>query len=147
MRKLNSILGVLALIGLLLITVSCDSEKVLAASEIPSEINAFVGTHFPNNNIVQAIEDRDGLSKTYDVILSDNITLEFTGKREIKDIDSNSKLPDSVIPTQISSYVSENFPDNVITDWELDGNNQQVGLDNGMDLKFTMDGQFLRIDD
>ena len=128
------------------ILIGCDQEKVLTAWEIPSEITEYVSTHFPNNNLLQAVEDRDGLTKTYDVVLSDNITLEFNRKKEITDIDGNTKLPDTVIPNEISQYVATNFPNNVITDWELEDQHQQVGLDNGADLEFTMNGDFIRID-
>ncbi|MFA5650066.1 MAG: PepSY-like domain-containing protein [Proteiniphilum sp.] len=128
------------------ILIGCDQEKVLTASEIPSEITEYVSTHFPNNNLLQAVEDRDGFTRTYDVVLSDNITLEFNRKKEITDIDGNAQLPDSVIPTEISLYVATNFPNNVITDWELEDRHQQVGLDNGADLEFTMNGDFIRID-
>lgn len=128
------------------ILIGCYQEKVLTASEIPSEITEYVSTHFPNNNLLQAVEDRDGLTKTYDVVLSDNITLEFNRKKEITDIDGNTKLPDTVIPNEISQYVATNFPNNVITDWELEDQHQQVGLDNGADLEFTMNGDFIRID-
>ncbi len=137
-------------IALALITfslTSCDREKVLGASEIPAEITEYVSTHFPNNAILQVVEDVDGLTKTYDVILKDNISLEFNRKKEIKDIDGSTKLPESVIPSEITRYVAANFPNNVITDWELEDKHQQVGLDNGLDIEFTLNGDFIRIDD
>ena len=92
------------------------------------------------------MEDVDGFTKKYDVTLSDNITLEFNRAKEVTDIDANAKLPDSVIPTEITQYVATNFPNNVITDWELEDRHQQVGLDNGVDLEFKMSGEFIRID-
>ena len=104
-------------------------------------------THFPDNTILQAVIERDGLTKTYNIILSENISLEFNRKKEIIDIDSETKLPDSVIPAKILQYVTTNYPDNFITDWELDNKNQQVQLNNGLDLEFNMNGDFLRIDD
>lgn len=125
---------------------SCDREKVLTPSEIPTEITQYLSIHFPNNNLLQVVEDVDGMTKTYDVTLSDNITLEFNRKKEITDIDGNAKLPDTVIPNEINQYVASNFPNNVITDWELEDRHQQVGLDNGIDLEFSMNGEFIRID-
>ena len=55
-------------------------------------------------------------------------------------------MPNSVIPEKILQYVTTNYPTNFITDWELDDKNQQVQLDNGLDLEFKMNGDFLRID-
>ena len=109
-------------------------------------ITTYVTSHFPSNYIIRVTEDKDGTRKSYDVVLSGNIKLEFNRQREITDIDSSSRLPDSVIPQAIRDYASENYPDNFITDWELEDNHQQVGLNNDVDLEFTMDGEFLRVD-
>lgn len=125
---------------------SCEKEKILTISELPTEITAYVSTHFPNNTITQAIMERDGLSKTYDILLSENINLEFNRKKEIIEIDGETQLPNSVIPEKILQYVTVNYPTNFITDWKLDGKNQEVQLDNGLNLEFNMKGDFLRID-
>jgi hypothetical protein len=66
--------------------------------------------------------------------------------QEIIDIDANTKLPDSVIPDKILQFVALKYAANFVTDWQLDGNNQQVELDNGLDLEFNIKGEFLRID-
>lgn len=125
---------------------SCDKEEVIPSTDLPSEITSYISTHFPNNSIVQVIKDRDGLTKTYDILLSESISLEFNRKKEIIDIDGVAQLPNSVIPEKILQYVTTNYPTNFITDWELDDKNQQVQLDNGLDLEFKMNGDFLRID-
>lgn len=145
MKKLQ-ILGILLTLGLLLIATSCDDDKGLSENEIPNEITTFITTHFPSNNIIRATKDKDGSRVSYDVTLSGNVKLEFNSQREITDIDSNTKLPDSVIPQAIRDYVTENYPNNFITDWELEDNHQQVGLNNDVDLEFTMDGEFIRVD-
>ena len=125
---------------------SYDKKEVIPSTDLPSEITSYISTHFPNNSIVQVIKDRDGLTKTYDILLSESISLEFNRKKEIIDIDGVAQLPNSVIPEKILQYVTTNYPTNFITDWELDDKNQQVQLDNGLDLEFKMNGDFLRID-
>ena len=116
-------------------------------SEIPSEIKSYITKHFSGHTILQVVKERDG-SLSYDIILSDNVHLEFNKKKEITDISSNSKLPDSIIPDKILSYVNANYPNNYIKDWELtDRKNPQVELDNGLELVFDKSDNFLRIDD
>ena len=39
-----------------------------------------------------------------------------------------------------------NYPDNFITDWELDDKKQKVKLDNGLELEFNKEGNFLKLD-
>lgn len=122
-------------------------DKVIPANQLPKEIKKYVKTHFPNNEIVQASVDKDLRSQSYDVILKENIKLEFNSKNKIKEIDGISALPKSVIPNKISQYVKTNYPKIAITDWELNDANQEVKLENGISLKFNMAGKFLRFDD
>ena len=77
---------------------SCEREKIISSSDLPSEITSYISTHFPNNVIIQVVLERDGLTKTYDILLSESISLEFNRKKEIIDIDGVTQLPNSVIP-------------------------------------------------
>ena len=78
----------------------CEKEQFIQSSDLPREISTYILTHFPDNTILQAVIEKDGLTKTYNIILSENISLEFNRKKEIIDIDSETKLPDSVIPAK-----------------------------------------------
>lgn len=145
MKLLKNLISI-SILGAFLALSSCEKEKVVPAQEFPSEIEIYVSSHFPSNKIIQVVEDQDGLSKTYDVILDGNINLEFNNKMEIIEIDANNQLPESVIPDKIKTYVNENFPNNTITDWKIDDKNQEVKLDSGLEIKFTMEGDLIRID-
>ena len=125
---------------------NCEKEEIISSLDLPVEINSYISTHFPNKSILQVIKDKDGLIKSYDILLNENVSLEFNRKNEIIDIDANTKLPDSVIPNKILQFVALKYAANFVTDWQLDGNNQQVELDNGLDLEFNIKGEFLRID-
>jgi hypothetical protein len=135
----------LSLIGMTFLT-NCEKEEIISSLDLPVEINSYISTHFPNKSILQVIKDKDGLIKSYDILLNENVSLEFNRKNEIIDIDGNTKLPDSVIPDKILQFVALKYAANFVTDWQLDGNNQQVELDNGLDLEFNIKGEFLRID-
>lgn len=142
MKKLSFILMLMS-VGLM---TACESQKVLAENEVPSAITTYVNTHFPSAKILQAVKDKEGLSKSYDVILEGNISLEFNKNHEITSIESRSALPDSVIPEKILAYVKANYPASTILQWELDDNRQKVELDNKLELEFSKAGDFLRID-
>jgi len=105
-----------------------------------------VSTNFPDNTILQVVKDSEGISMTYDVLLSENINLEFNRKKEIIEIKAKSKLPNSVIPEKILQHVSTNYPDNFITSWELDDGKQQVKINNGLELEFDKNMDFLKLD-
>ena len=125
---------------------SCDKETILNVNDTPSEIQAYIKTHFPSATVAQIVKDRDGFTKGYEVFLNDGTKLEFNSKNTITDIDGNKQLPNSVIPDKILTYVNTNFSANMITDWELDDKNQKVGLNNNLELLFSLSGNFIRLD-
>lgn len=130
----------------LFLTIGCEKEIITPSDDLPVEISTYLTIHFPKNTIVQVIKDLDGLTKTCDILLSENISLEFNRKKEVIAIDGVTQLPNSVIPEKILQYVNINYPTQFITDWELDIDNQQIELNNGLDLEFNKKGDFLRID-
>jgi hypothetical protein len=127
-------------------TLSFAQDKVVPYSQVPSEIRNYVTTHFPKHSVIQSEIDMEGLFKQYEINLSEGVELKFNNKNAIIEIEGKSKLPNSVIPEKIRQYIAKNYPRNVITDWKIDGNNQQIGLDNDLDLEFKMNGDFIRID-
>ncbi|HHT52053.1 MAG: PepSY-like domain-containing protein [Bacteroidales bacterium] len=147
--KATKTIAIVALFSILFFALQgCDKQEILRTpTEIPAEIQTYVNTHFPDHQILQVIKETDGFTVTYDVYLDKETELEFNRKKEIIKIDSEFELPDSVIPAKIKAYVVANFPAFYIVGWELEGNHQQITLNNDMDIEFTMDGDFIRIDD
>lgn len=146
MKTPNWVKTTLMIAASLMIMSACDKEENVAQANHPEAIKSYVATHFPASQIVSVVKDIDGLTTTYDVILTEGFKLEFNKKLEIIEIDGTTKLPDSVIPAKILSYVTANYPTNVIVGWQLEGKNQQIELDNDIELEFDSDGNFLRID-
>lgn len=131
---------------MLIMFAACDKESVIAADGLPKDAQLFIAQHFPDQEIIQVVKERDDLKTGYDVYLSDGFNLDFDKKGNIIGVEGTSKLPDSVVPTKILAYVQANYPDSFIRDWELDDRGQEVTLSNGMDLKFDKEGNFIRID-
>jgi len=127
------------------IIASCDKETIVGESDLPVEIKTYIETHFPASTISRAVKDKDG-TELYEITLTNGVKLEFNKQNEIIDIDGNSKLPDSVIPSLLLNYSNTNYPTNFITGWELMGSEQEVKLNNGLELIFNIAGDFIRID-
>ncbi|MDY0344033.1 MAG: PepSY-like domain-containing protein [Lentimicrobium sp.] len=125
---------------------SCEKETVLPESDWPAEIKTYIETHFSDLAILQVVKDKDGTKTTYEVRLEGGFVLEFNRKMEVIEIEGLDRLPDSVIPAKILDYINQNFPANYIIEWELEGKNQEVKLDNKLEIQFDMSGEFLRID-
>ncbi len=137
----------LILLSFAFIFASCEKEKVVSQNDLPATSNTYITTHFPDQKIVQVVKDVDDLKTTYEVYLDNGVRLEFNKSGEVFDIEGNSKLPDSVIPSQILTYVTTNYADHHIKGWEKEKTKQDVKLSNGLTLEFDLNGNFLRIDD
>ncbi len=144
------LLNLLAIFALTTAFVSCndddDHETLLAEKDIPTQIMSYKNEHFPSNAIRRAIKDTEGKTTNYELYLDGNFELDFNEKYEIYDIEGTTKLPDSVIPQAILDYTAENYSANYIIGWELELGHQQVELNNKLDLEFSLDGTFIRVD-
>ncbi|MBS1927238.1 MAG: PepSY-like domain-containing protein [Ferruginibacter sp.] len=131
----------------LLFMTGCDKETVIPEQNVPTEIKNYVSSHFSSCSISKAIKETDENDEMYEITLSCAVKLEFNKQKEIIDIDGTTKLPDSVIPSNILSYVNSNYATNFIIGWELQSGNQEVQLNNNLVLIFNMAGELLRVED
>ncbi|MDX1784217.1 MAG: PepSY-like domain-containing protein, partial [Aequorivita vladivostokensis] len=123
-----------------------ENEIVLSEAEIPTEITAYLNQHFASNAIIRALKEMDDNTVEYEVYLDGDYELEFNENFEIISIEGITELPDSVIPQSILDYVTQNYPNDFIVEWELEDDHQQVELNNGIEIKFTLNGEFIRVD-
>lgn len=134
------------LLSAFLVFSACDKERVVNADALPKEAQTYISQHFPDYEILQVVKERDDLKTTYDVYLSEGYNLDFDKNGNILSVEGTSKLPDSVVPDEVLTYVKTSYPDQFIVDWEKDDRGQEVRLSNQMELKFDNQGNFLRID-
>lgn len=125
---------------------NCSKEELKPGENLPNEVKVYITTHFPDQFINEAKINENDSIKTYEIRLDNLTDLEFNYKFEIMDIDGKTKIPNSVISEKISIYVSLNYPNNFITGWEMDEGKQEVELNNGIDLEFDSNNEFLQID-
>lgn len=124
----------------------CEEETVVKEPDVPEAIKSWVSTYFPDHPIVQVVKDRDDFTVTWDVILAEGVSLEFDKDYHITDLSYALGLPDTVVPEPILEYVRTNYPQQLIVEWELNKRSQEVNLKNGLELEFSLEGEFLRID-
>ena len=145
-KKIGNLVKFLPLFTAVFIFSACEEERVVPDSDLPSEAQTFITTHFPGETISEVIRDRDDFKVDYEVFLSNGVALEFSKKGQCKSIQSGTELPDSVIPQVILDYVRTNYSGEYIVQWEKEDNGQEVEISNGLELKFDSNGNFKRID-
>ena len=125
----------------------------IAPTELPANIRDIVATHFPGTTIEEAERENNG---NYEIELSNDVELIFDGNGKFlgrADDDDNDDRDDddiavSDLPQVIRDYITTNYPDHTIVEAEReDDNNFEVTLNNGVELEFDADGNFLSAED
>jgi hypothetical protein len=135
------------LIAGLLFGFSAYAQKTVIKKEVlPANAQTFLKTHFGSKKPSYIIQDKELLSTEYKVQFDNKIEIEFDKKGNWKEVDGkNSKIPASIIPKKITSYVKTNFPKEKITKIEIGSSGYEVKLTNGLELKFNLKGDFTKI--
>ncbi|MED9888214.1 MAG: PepSY-like domain-containing protein, partial [Segatella copri] len=83
----------------------------------------------------------------YDVVLQNGTKLEFDKKGNLTEIDcKQGKVPVKLIPQAIRNYLMENYPAQAVKKLEMNKNEYEVELANGLDLTFNKHFQLIDID-
>ncbi|MFA6400400.1 MAG: PepSY-like domain-containing protein [Salinivirgaceae bacterium] len=129
-----------------MIIFNCWAGEPIPIEKIPNKVKSFINLHYPDQNIVKSGIDKELFSVTYEILLSNQVSLDFNEKCDVIEIDGNTELPESTICTTILTYVNINYPNNYITGWKLKKYRQQIELDNDLDLVFDNNGDFKGFD-
>ncbi|MGB6083201.1 PepSY-like domain-containing protein [Moheibacter sp.] len=121
----------------------------ITKEDLPKSAQTFLKENFINERVVQAEKDNYGNRTDYEIVLSNGTEIEFDNKGNWKEVDAKNKeaLPEGFIPRKIVQHITQNFAPHQVSKIEKDRNKYEVELTNGIDLEFSLNGDFLRIDD
>lgn len=143
----RAFLTIMAALASLVVLASCDNdEKHLDYNELPNVAKSFINNHFGNTEVRSAIKEYDDLTYHYEVYLTDGTKIEFKKNGEWREVENRVEgVPTSILPAGIVSYVQENYGSYFIVSAERD-RQYDIELNNDLDLDFTLDGDFIRVD-
>ena len=113
------------------------------------EITTFVETYFPQTTILKVEADDDEI----EVELADRTEISFYINNDWKSIDCEDSqiygiVPAELVPTQITDYVTANYPNNHIDKIEKKHNGGwEIELDNGIEIEFDQDFNVVEVGD
>jgi hypothetical protein len=148
----NLFLSTIAALGFFAVSCGNDDESssytVIEAGELPQAARLFVETHFSTATYSriekQKVADSDG--SIYDVHLSNGFEIDFDADGDWTDVDGNNQqVPSSIIPEPIMVYVASQYANTYVTTIEIENNGYEVELNNGIDLVFDSNGNFIRV--
>ena len=127
---------------------ACIKERIVNFDQLPPKAKTIVTTYFSKEDVLLVELDKDGSQAEYEVKLKNGTELTFDGKGNLTKIDcQRQRVPDGLVPEKVLAYVTANHPDAFITEWGKDGLRWKAELNNGLELVFNNNGDFIRYDD
>ena len=126
-----------------------EDKKVIQFGGLPQAAQTFVDTHFADKQVSIVYHDTELADKDYEVIFTDGANIDFSKKgewTEVEDRDTNG-VPTAIMLQGIVDYVFTNFAGQYVVQLGKERSNYEVELNNGVEMVFDKEGQFLRYDD
>lgn len=153
---MKNFLKPVAFLGLSMLTlISCsndddsNNDQIIQAEELPASAKTFVTTYFPSATYTRVEKNNqvepDGT--LYEVNLSNGFEIDFTEEGNWLDVDGQmQELPQGIVPETMANYVIENYADLQIVGIDTESTEYEIDLSNGIDLYFTLSGEFVRVE-
>lgn len=126
---------------------NADNDKPISVNALPAKAQALLTKHFSYQKVVLATIESDIIGKNYDVVLKNGTKLEFDKKGNLTEIDcKQGTVPALFIPQAIKNYLKANYAGQSVKKIEMNKNEYEVELTNGLDLTFNKHFQLIDID-
>ena len=122
-------------------------DKPISVNALPAKAQTLLSQHFNGQKVMLATIESGVVSRSYDVVLQNGTKLEFDKKGNLTEIDcKQATVPAKLIPQAIRNYLKENYPAQAVKKIEMNKNEYEVELANGLDLTFNKHFQLIDID-
>ena len=126
---------------------NAGNDKPIAVNALPVKAQTLLSNHFNNQKVMLATIESGGVSRSYDVVLQNGTKLEFGKKGNLTEIDCKQDIvPAQLIPQAIRNYLKDNYAGQSVKKIEMNKNEYEVELANGLDLTFNKHFQLIDID-
>ena len=133
--------------------VSCNmvanagNDKPISVNALPAKAQTLLNNHFNGQKVMLATIESGVISRSYDVVLQNGTKLEFDKKGILTEIDCKQGIvPVQLIPQAIKNYLKDNYAGQSVKKIEMNKNEYEVELTNGLDLTFNKHFQLIDID-
>ncbi|MDE7409574.1 MAG: PepSY-like domain-containing protein [Muribaculaceae bacterium] len=144
MKKLMFILAVL--FGVM--TASARDNYSHDVDILPDAAKTVIDRNFKSDISHIKIGKEFGKIRKYEVILTDGCEISFDKHGNWKEVEvgSANSVPAALIPSPISTFITNNQSKAKVTGIEKNAYGYDVALSNGVDVKFSEKGKFIRYD-
>ena len=129
------------------IVANAGNDKPISVNALPAKAQTLLNNHFNGQKVMLATIESGVVSRSYDVVLQNGTKLEFDKKGNLTEIDCKQGIvPALLIPQAIKNYLKDNYAGQSVKKIEMNKNEYEVELTNGLDLTFNKHFQLIDID-
>ena len=126
---------------------NAGNGKPISVDALPAKAQTLLNNHFNGQKVMLATIESGVVSRSYDVVLQNGTKLEFDKKGNFTEIDCKQGIvPALLIPQAIKNYLKDNYAGQSVKKIEMNKNEYEVELTNGLDLTFNKHFQLIDID-
>ena len=126
---------------------NAGNDKPIAINALPVKAQTLLSNQFNGQKVMLATIESGVVSRSYDVVLHNGTKLEFDKKGNFTEIDCKQGIvPAQLIPQAIKNYLKDNYAGQSVKKIEINKNEYEVELSNGLDLTFNKHFQLIDID-
>ena len=126
---------------------NADNDKPISVNALPAKAQTLLNNHFNGQKVMLATIESGVVSRNYDVVLQNGTKLEFDKKGNLTEIDCKLGIvPALLIPQAIKNYLKDNNAGQSVKKIEMNKNEYEVKLTNGLGLTFNKHFQLIDID-
>ena len=137
----------------LLVTVLCSmacarGKQPIAFTKLPQAIQDSVLAHFTADQVQLATCEKTMPKHfEYELRIADGTKIEYNQNAQLMKVSNKAGIQTAYIPEKVLTYITETFPNSVITEYKVSPLKKAVELNDDIELVFDKHGKFLRIDD
>ena len=126
---------------------NAGNGKPISVDALPAKAQTLLNNHFNGQKVMLATIESGVVSRSYDVVLQNGTKLEFDKKGNLTEINCKQGIvPVELIPQAIKNYLKDNYAGQSVKKIEMNKNEYEVELTNGLDLTFNKHFQLIDID-
>ena len=126
---------------------NAGNDKPISVNALPAKVQTLLSQHFNGQKVMLATIESGVVSRSYDVVLQNGTKLEFDKKGNLTEVDCKQDIvPAQLIPQAIRNYLKNNYAGQSVKKIEINKNEYEVELANGLDLTFNKHFQLIDID-
>lgn len=129
---------------MLSITACADEKKVITFDALPQAAKATITQFVNTEDILLVTQEGYGRWADYEVRTTDQSDWEFDAKGTLENVEIKTGVPDALIPEIVLHQVRSSYPNAIIIEYNIDRHDQEVKLNNGIELTFSLSGKLLK---